>query len=329
MSFFRTAAGFPYVSKYGQPTAILHEGDVYLKVPTSLGSAATQGGLHTQVVALETSDDDLSPEDDPMDVDQKGPNVVVFNQAIYHKSLYDPAFAGDDMLRTVVASDLDLDLEPQHAATAGAPEPAPLHAPIIGTAATQEVPLRAARTTMNNHHLAGWLASQSSSANGVPKYHITRSGIDSFYKGAQSSQETTLSMPPRSAIRNKSKLALGFDLSPVERAATRFIKPLPFNYYIDAAGKQQEYTAVTKPARAIWVPEHKVYCWELVKLATLQMNRQMERKDFMVITEALHRRFQGTTDPTHGAYPLRGFNSVHTMVTKHPSWAVFNTDLLN
>jgi hypothetical protein len=45
--------------------------------------------------------------------------------------------------------------------------------------------------------------------------------------------------------------------------------------------------------------------------------RRLLREDFIAITEALHRRYQGTTSPqTNTVYPMRGYNAVHTYVVK-------------
>ncbi|KAF8848459.1 hypothetical protein BDZ45DRAFT_681207 [Acephala macrosclerotiorum] len=52
-----------------------------------------------------------------------------------------------------------------------------------------------------------------------------------------------------------------------------------------------------------------------MELAMLTLNRPLERRDFLAITEALHRQFRGTS--IHNIpYPERGYNTIHSYATR-------------
>jgi hypothetical protein len=169
---------------------------------------------------------------------------------------------------------------------------------------------------MNSAYLAGYLAAESGRTWGTAA------------SMAAAPPQPARHMPPRAAVRNNNALAYGFDLPPALRAMTSFQAPLSHNYFLNAAGQQIAHTSHTRPHRSTWQEDHKVYAWELVQFAMLQLNRPVERRDFPAITEAIHRVFQGTVNATGEEYPLRGFNTVHSMVTKHPGWAEFCRYLL-
>ena len=95
--------------------------------------------------------------------------------------------------------------------------------------------------------------------------------------------------------------------------------PLIHNYCFNANRQSQ---LVSGP-RIPWEDAHKVCAWELVQFAMLSVNRELRRWEFKVITESLHRSFQGITNAKGEMYPFRAFNTVHSMVVKHPAYRAF------
>jgi hypothetical protein len=122
-------------------------------------------------------------------------------------------------------------------------------------------------------------------------------------------------MPPRSAVTNTRPLEYLFDLAADQRAGVQIVVP-----------SRENQPIVVQPGvpkrRSTWQQEHVDYLNELVELAMLILNRAVETKDFFSITEALHRKFRGTTIG-NVAYPERGYNSVHSFVTKKDTYAAF------
>jgi hypothetical protein len=122
-------------------------------------------------------------------------------------------------------------------------------------------------------------------------------------------------MPPRSAVTNTRPLEYLFDLAADQRASVQISVP-----------SRENRSIVVQPGvpkrRSTWQQEHVDYLNELVELAMLILNRALGTKDFIAITEALHRKFRGTTI-RNVAYPERGYNSVHSFVTKKDTYAAF------
>ena len=168
------------------------------------------------------------------------------------------------------------------------------------------ISIRATKTTTITGYLAGFLAAQATSPPGFPIHN-------------QSPPVPTRTMPPRAAKINEKELEYGFDLPQTARAGMSFHLPLIHNYCFDANGQNQLLSGPRIP----WEDVHKIYAWELVQFAMLSVNREIRRSEFKVITEALHRRFQGTTNAKGEMYPFRGFNTVHSTVVKHPAYRAF------
>ncbi|KAH9209000.1 hypothetical protein DL95DRAFT_467218 [Leptodontidium sp. 2 PMI_412] len=334
MSYFSAPTGFPFVAVYGEPDEILFDGNIYTKVGMRVEDL--EEFSFALVVTLTEYNDEYDMEDGPLDVACAGPQLVVFNRAVYSKSFIDTAYVSDEVIRTVLQPHNPPIYHPPAASLARltqehdffqppgsvlnssfapvppvAPTLIPVTAPVL--ASSNHQPIRATTTSMNTGYLAGWLAARS-----------TRSYGGAIVQAqATSPPIPTRFMPARATVTTNQTLPYGFDLTPAVRAVTRFQPPLSHNYFMNAAGQQQLHTRYTRPSRMPWEDNHKVYVWELVLLATLQLNRPVERRDFVAITEALHRQFDGTTNAAGVQYPLRGFNTVHSMVTKHPGWADF------
>ncbi|KAE9369696.1 hypothetical protein N431DRAFT_469583 [Stipitochalara longipes BDJ] len=100
-----------------------------------------------------------------------------------------------------------------------------------------------------------------------------------------------------------------FDLPQHQRAGVKATPPRRFNPPI----KKQ---ADGKKTRAAWATEHTIYLFDLMEKAMSLLSRPLEHGDFRAITEALHRRFRGTS--SGGVrYFERGWNTVHTAVIKN------------
>ena len=171
--------------------------------------------------------------------------------------------------------------------------------------------IRPTKTSMNTSYLAGFLAAQATSPPGFPIH-------------SQSPPVPTRLIPPRAAKIVERELQYGFDLSQTARAGLNFHVPLTHNYYFDANGQRESLSGPRIP----WEDSHKIYAWELVQFAMLSVNRELRRSEFKVITEALHRRFQGTKNAKGELYPFRGYNTVHSMVVKHPAYRAFVQSVL-
>ncbi|PVH69322.1 hypothetical protein DL98DRAFT_625549 [Cadophora sp. DSE1049] len=337
------ADSFPYVAAYGQPEVILYDGEVYSHVAIRLEFL---DGLDLAAVVplIDEEDDDM--RDDPGDVYQSGPPLLVFNRGVYQKSFLDPALVSDDVLRTILgpAQKVQIPQRPQSRASSQIFHPAqvspapqsyqfsqilastqplpsmsvfpvpqaqsalPTHLPAPNTqvAPPPRISVRPTKTSMNTDYLAGFLAAQASSLPSFPIFN-------------QAPPVPTRVMPPRAVQTDKRALQYGFDLPEAARAQMTFHEPHIHNHYFDANGRMQ----LLSGSRIPWEDSHKIYAWELVQFAMLSLNRELRHSEFKVITEALHRNFQGTRNAKGELYPFRGFNTVHSMVVKHPAYKAF------
>ena len=115
-------------------------------------------------------------------------------------------------------------------------------------------------------------------------------------------------MPPRSQVINRRALSFLFDLPANQRAGVQIHPPSRFNPPIVVQHGQ------VKP-RLKWAPEHTKYLYELMELAMLTLNRPLKPQDFPAITEALHRKFQGTIN-VNIPYLERGYHTIHSYATR-------------
>lgn len=114
-------------------------------------------------------------------------------------------------------------------------------------------------------------------------------------------------MPPRAEVTDPKALEYLFDLLPSMRAGVQYTKPTLLNY------GQAKPPGIQRRSR--WQHEHVEYIHELMELAMLVLNRPLELRDFPAITEALHRKFQGTSIRSI-PYPLRGYHTIHSYATR-------------
>ncbi|KAG4441883.1 hypothetical protein IFR05_002624 [Cadophora sp. M221] len=296
--------GFPFNSVYGQPDQILFDGNIYAKIAIRVEDL--EEVAFDIVVAFTKYNGEHDIEEDCSDVGCGGPQLVAFvsddvirtarqppNSPIYYSPTAAPAQLTEEHNFFQPAFN-GLSFASSFLAVT---TPVAVASPVFVSSNNQ--PIRATTTSMNKGYLAGWLAANSTRA------------------------WDTRAMPPRATVTTMQTLQYGFDLTPAVRSTMTFQPPLSHNYFINAAGQQQLHTNYTRPSRIPWEDSQKIYVWELVLLATLQLNRPVGRRDFPAITEALHRQFDNTTNSAGIPCPLRGFNTVHSMVTKHPGWADF------
>lgn len=120
--------------------------------------------------------------------------------------------------------------------------------------------------------------------------------------------------PPQKRRQNihDGVLPFGFDL-PGHLQPERFIAPERNNTHPPCEHPPGMCACMGR--RWKWPDAHREHLLYLLETAMNFLNRILKRRDFVAITEALHRRFRGTSLPC----PDRGYNTIHSYVTKPDS----------
>lgn len=100
-----------------------------------------------------------------------------------------------------------------------------------------------------------------------------------------------------------------FDLPETQHMGIEAFRPAPFN---DPVLRQVTIKAdgTVKKSRIAWDPQHLLVLLRLAERALRILGRPLRRRDYLALTEALHRRLQGP------GYPIRGMNTVQTKLDR-------------
>jgi hypothetical protein len=122
-----------------------------------------------------------------------------------------------------------------------------------------------------------------------------------------------LTMPPRVSIIEMRALPYGFDMPEHERVRMQYRVPAKHMYEVAQQNGHARPEGTQRRSR--WEAEHENYLYELMELAMRLLNRPVEHRDFIALTEALNRRFRGTMI-SGNPYPERGVNAIHSKAMK-------------
>ncbi|KAL2065834.1 hypothetical protein VTL71DRAFT_3504 [Oculimacula yallundae] len=291
---------FTFEPAYGRPHHIkVFAGELYRNIGTNLSSAEDIRDLGVVVALTPEKDEGEQPE-------HNGPDVILFNRTMYQKAIRQPVNINLEIIRTVPAPSPFIDY------------PVSLPEDIV----MEDDNSGDVQLSSNNHvssasqHRQPELRSPTPSPQPSPRTisGTTLRNLAPPPVGVPTTPQGCIPLPPRSFITDPTPLAYGFDLPPSVLATANTTFTVPFTHSKEYFLQRGIVVAPgTSHPRTSWPAEVLEHLWYLVELGMLQKNRALAFKEYKVVTEALHRRFVGTSIGGQ-AYVEKGYNGVHSKV---------------